>query len=58
MIKLIWIGFMMITPLMISLFFEFEYSLIFGKVVVYTLTTLSFLFGLWMIKKDFIDKLD
>jgi hypothetical protein len=58
MIKLIWIGFMMITPLIISLFFEFEYSLIFGKVVVYTLTTFSFVFGLWMIKKDFIDKID
>ncbi|MBS3990715.1 MAG: hypothetical protein KGZ51_01465 [Erysipelothrix sp.] len=58
MFKLIWIGLMMIMPLIISLFFEFEYSIIFGKVVVYTLTTLSFVFGLWMIKKDFIDKLD
>lgn len=58
MIKLIWIVLMMNTPLIISLFYEFEYEIMFGKVVVYALTSCSYFIGLWMIKKDFIDDLE
>jgi hypothetical protein len=57
-LKLLLIVLMMLTPLLVSLFFSFEYELLQGKYYVYILTTLSILLGLWLIKVDFIDSIE
>jgi hypothetical protein len=45
----------MVTPALVSLFFSFEYELLQGQYVVYGLSTIAIMFGLWLIKTEFID---
>lgn len=47
----------MITPILVYTQFSFDASLHNGKISVYVLTTLSFIFGLWIIKTDIIDSI-
>lgn len=49
---------MMLTPVLVSWFFSFQYELIQGQYLVYGLSSLSIMVGLWMIKTDFIDQIE
>lgn len=49
---------MMLTPVLVSWFFSFQYKLIHGQYLVYGLSSLSIMVGLWMIKTDFIDQIE
>lgn len=47
----------MITPILVYTQFSFDSSLQNGQIVAYVLISLSFIFGLWIIKTDIIDSI-
>jgi hypothetical protein len=57
-IKLGLIFMIMLTPGLVSLLFSFEYELLQGQYIVYGLTTIAIMLGLWLIKTDFIDNIE
>jgi hypothetical protein len=48
----------MLTPALVSMLFSFEYELLQGQYVVYGLSTIAIMFGLWLIKTEFIDHIE
>lgn len=47
----------MITPIIVYTQFSFDSALHYGQIAVYVMITLSFIFGLWLIKIDVIDSI-